>query len=49
MGGKQLSFSDYELTITKNQQAKCKEFLAEIEEIMPWVALIALLNPILQF
>ncbi len=44
MGGKQLGFSDYEQTTAK-KQTKREKFLAEMEEVMPWDALIALIQP----
>ena len=44
MGGKQLGFSDYELTIAK-KQTKREKFLAEMEAVVPWAALIALIEP----
>ena len=44
MGGKQLGFSDYELTTTK-KQTKREKFLLEIEAIVPWQALIVLIKP----
>ena len=39
MGGKQLGFSDYELTTAK-KQTKREKFLAEMEVVVPWQALI---------
>jgi hypothetical protein len=44
MGGKQLGFSDYELTAVK-KQAKRERFLSEMEAVVPWQALIALTKP----
>jgi IS5 family transposase len=44
MGGKQLGFSDYELT-TANKQTKREKFLAEMEVVLPWQVLIALIEP----
>jgi hypothetical protein len=44
MGGKQLGFSDYELTRTK-KQTKREKFLPEMEVVVPWQALIALIEP----
>ena len=35
MGGKQLGFSDYELTTAK-KQTKREKFLSEIEAVVPW-------------
>ena len=39
MGGKQLGFSDYELTPAK-KQTKREKFLSEMEAVVPWQALI---------
>ena len=44
MGGKQLGFSDYELTTAK-KQTKREKFLAEMEVVVPWPALITLIEP----
>jgi IS5 family transposase len=44
MGGKQLGFSDYELTTAK-KQTKREKFLAEMEVVVPWSALIDLIEP----
>jgi IS5 family transposase len=44
MGGKQLGFSDYELTTAK-KQTKRERFLSEMEEVVPWQALIDLIEP----
>ena len=44
MGGKQLGFSDYELTTAK-KQTKREKFLSEMEAVVPWQALIALIEP----
>ena len=44
IGGKQLGFSDYELTTAK-KQTKREKFLAEMEVVVPWAALIALIEP----
>jgi IS5 family transposase len=44
MGGKQLGFSDYELTRAK-KQTKREKFLSEMEVVVPWQALIALIEP----
>mgnify|MGYP006290247501 CR=1 FL=1 len=35
MGGKQLGFTDCELTTAK-KQAKPEKFLADMEAVMPW-------------
>jgi transposase, IS5 family len=44
MGGKQLGFSDYEITTAK-KQTKREKFLSETEAVVPWQALIALFEP----
>jgi IS5 family transposase len=44
MGGKQLGFSDYELTNAK-KQTKWEKFLSEMEAVLPWQALINLIEP----
>jgi IS5 family transposase len=44
MGGEQLGFSDYELTTAK-KQTKREKFLSEMEVVVPWQALIALIEP----
>jgi IS5 family transposase len=44
MGGKQLGFSDYEQTTAK-KQTKREKFLVELEAVVPWDALIALIEP----
>jgi hypothetical protein len=44
MGGKQLGFSDYELTTAKKQPKRAK-VLSEMEAVVPWQALIALIEP----
>jgi IS5 family transposase len=44
MGGKQLGFSDYELTTAK-KQTKREKFLSEMEAVVPWQALIDLIEP----
>lgn len=43
MGGKQLSFSDYELT-TAQKQTNREKFLSAMEALVPWQALIALIE-----
>jgi hypothetical protein len=43
MGGKQLGFSDKELTTAK-KLSKPKKFLSEIESVVPWQELIALIT-----
>jgi IS5 family transposase len=44
MGGKRLGFSDYELTTAK-KQTKREKFLSEMEVVVPWQALIDLIEP----
>jgi transposase, IS5 family len=44
MGGKQLVFSDYEITTAK-KQTKREKFLSEMEVVVPWQALIELIEP----
>jgi len=44
MGGKQLGFSDYEFTTAK-KQTKREKFLSEMEVVVPWQALIDLIEP----
>jgi len=44
MGGKQLGVSDYEL-ITAKKQTKREKFLSEMEVVVPWQALIDLIEP----
>ena len=44
MGGKRLGFSDYEQTTAK-RQTKREKFLAEMEVVVPWDALIGLIEP----
>jgi len=44
MGGKQLGFSDYEITTAK-KQTKREKFLSEMEAVVPWQALIDLIEP----
>ncbi|MFO8237190.1 MAG: IS5 family transposase, partial [Prochlorococcaceae cyanobacterium] len=44
MGGKQLGFSDYEQTPAK-KRTKREKFLAEMDAVVPWQALIALIEP----
>ena len=44
MGGKQLGFSDYELPTAK-KQTKRERFLSEMEVVLPWQALIELIEP----
>jgi len=44
MGGKQLGFSDYELTTAK-KQTKREKFLSEMDAVVPWQVLIDLIEP----
>jgi len=44
MGGKQLGISESELTTAKKQTKRMK-FLAHREALVPWEALIALIEP----
>ena len=44
MGVKQLRFLDYELNIV-NKQIKHAKFLVEMGLVVPWAALIALMQP----
>lgn len=44
MGGKQLGFGDYEQTTAK-KRTKVERFLAEMEDVVPWKALIDLIKP----
>jgi IS5 family transposase len=44
MGGKQLGFGDYEQTTAK-KRTKREKFLAEMEVVVPWKALIDLIEP----
>ena len=44
MGGKQLGFSDYELTTAK-KPTKREKLLSEMEVVVPWQALIDLIEP----
>jgi IS5 family transposase len=44
MGGKQLGFGDYEQTTAK-KRTKPEKFLAEMEAVVPWKALIDLIKP----
>ena len=44
MGGNQLGFSDYELTTAK-KQTKREKFLSEMDVVVPWQALIELIEP----
>jgi IS5 family transposase len=44
MGGKQLGFGDYEQSAAKNRtRREC--FLAEVEVVVPWKALVDLIEP----
>ena len=44
MGGKQLGFTDYEQSTAK-KRTKREKFLAEMEAVVPWQPLIALIEP----
>ena len=44
MGGRQLGFADYELSTAK-KRTKREKFLAEMEAVVPWQALINLIEP----
>ena len=44
MGGKQLGFTGYELTTAK-KRTKREKFLSEMDAVVPWAALIALIEP----
>ena len=44
MGGKQLGFGDYEQTTAKKRTRR-ERFLAEMEKVVPWKALLDLIEP----
>ncbi len=44
MGGKQLGFADDEQTTAKKSTKK-EKFLAEMDQVVPWQALIDLIEP----
>ena len=44
MGGKQLVFADYEQTTAKKRTKK-EKFLADMDQVVPWQALIDLIEP----
>jgi IS5 family transposase len=44
MGGKQLGFGDYEQSTAK-KRTKREKFLADMEQVVPWQALIDLIEP----
>ena len=44
MAGRQLGFSEYELTTAK-KQTKREKFLSEMEEVVIWQTLIDLIEP----
>jgi len=44
MGGKQLGFSDYEQSTAKKQTRR-EKFLAEMDTVVPWQALVDLIEP----
>jgi len=45
MGGKQLGFGDYEQTTAK-KRTRCEKFLDEMDQVVPWQALIDLIEPL---
>ncbi|MEX0649533.1 MAG: IS5 family transposase [Candidatus Andersenbacteria bacterium] len=45
MGGKQLGFTDYEQTTAK-KRTKREKFLDEMEQVVPWLPLLALIEPV---
>jgi IS5 family transposase len=44
MGGKQLGFGDYDQTTAKKRTRR-EKFLAEMEAVVPWQALVDLIEP----
>jgi IS5 family transposase len=44
MGGKQLGFGDYEQTTAK-KRTKRERFLGQMQAVVPWKALIDLIEP----
>ena len=44
MGGKQLGFGDYEQSTAKKRTRR-ERFLAEMEAVVPWKALVDLIEP----
>jgi len=44
LGGKQLGFADYEQSTAK-KQTKREKFLSEMEVVVPWQVLMALIEP----
>ena len=44
MGSKQLGFGDYEQSTAKKRTRR-ERFLAEMESVVPWKALIELIEP----
>ena len=44
MGSKQLGFGDYEQSTAK-KRTKRQRFLAEMEAVVPWKALLELIEP----
>jgi IS5 family transposase len=44
MGGRQLGFTDYEQTTAKKRTRR-EKFLAEMEKVVPWQRLVALIEP----
>ena len=45
MGGRQLGFTDYEQTTAK-KRTRCERFLGEMEKVVPWQRLVALIEPL---
>jgi IS5 family transposase len=45
MGGKQLGFSDYEQTTAK-KRTNTEKFLAEMDQAVPWLPLLDLIEPV---
>ena len=46
MGGKQLGFGDYYDQTTAKKRTKMEKFLAEMDQVVPWQALIDLIEPV---
>ena len=44
MGGKRPGFSDYEITTAK-KQTKREKFLSEMEAVVPWQAVLDVIEP----
>ena len=47
MGAKQPGFSDYEQSTAKKRTNR-EKFLAEMEQVVPWQALLDLIEPFIQ-